>query len=159
MEPAIEERVYRLEALMERFIIEMVDYKSQTQYAISRLSNEIRDFKSHTDKIIEEMKEDTRKLKANLDEDTRKLKANLDKDTASLKEEVRKTSKKLGHIIEDIFAPNVQFVAEKYFNCKDCQMFGVRFKQINIVTKQLKEFDVVAVYPDKIVVGEVKSNP
>jgi len=73
-----------------------------------------------------------------------------------------KLVKKQGTLVEDIVAPNIKYIAEKYFHCKksECNSFAIRFeKQHSKITGKTKEFDVIAVYPDKIVVNETKSNP
>ncbi len=132
----IEERVDRLEELaaQTQMMLQSLSYEvSRTQIAVNNLSQEMKDFKN-------EMKRDTRNLKRELGE----------------------LSKKMGTMVEDMVAPNIRFIGEKYFSCKksDCERFTVRVYQRHPEDKsRLEEFDVIAVYPDKIILNETKSKP
>ena len=132
----IEERVDRLEELaaQTQLMIQSLSYEvSRTQIAVNNLSQEMKDFKN-------EMKIDTKYLKRELGE----------------------LSKKMGTMVEDMVAPNIRFIGEKYFSCKksDCERFTVRVYQRHSEDKsRVEEFDVIAVYPDKIILNETKSKP
>ncbi|MEQ8192722.1 MAG: hypothetical protein ABRQ39_32470 [Candidatus Eremiobacterota bacterium] len=128
--PIIEERVDRLEFLV-----------AQTQLMIQGLTVELRremkDFK-------EELKRDTKEMKKEINNQWEKM------------------VKKQGTLVEDMVSPNIKFIGEKYFNCKeaDCESFAIRFeKQYPKIKGTVREFDVIAVYPDKVIVNETKSNP
>jgi hypothetical protein len=70
--------------------------------------------------------------------------------------------KKQGTLVEDMVGSNVKFIGEKYFGCKqsDCESFAIRYeKRHPKIQGTQREFDVIAVYPDKVIVNETKSNP
>ncbi len=82
------------------------------------------------------------------------------RENKKLKREVAEVSRKMGTIVEDMVAPNIEYIAKKYFNLITCIDFGIRRKKLNLQDKSgLKEFDVIAVYSDKVIVNETKSNP
>jgi hypothetical protein len=156
--PVVEERVDRLEALaaQTQLMLQSLSYEvSRTQIQIdnvsrnvNNLSHEMKEFKAHTQNTVD------------------RLSQQLEKDTKEMKQEINnqweKMVKKQGTLVEDMVSPNIKFIGEKYFNCKqsDCQSFAIRFeKQHPTVKGTQKELDVIAVYPEKIVLVEAKSNP
>jgi len=142
----VEERVDRLENLMahsqllfQGFVVEMREFKKEVR-------KEMKDFKSHTEATIDRLSE------------------RLEKDRKDLNHKMNvqweKMVKKLGTVVEDIVAPNIRGIAEKYFGCKESLDFGVRRWKVKPANpSQGREFDVVAVYADKVIVNETKSNP
>ncbi|MEQ8189553.1 MAG: hypothetical protein ABRQ39_16405 [Candidatus Eremiobacterota bacterium] len=67
--------------------------------------------------------------------------------------------KKLGTLVEDMVIPNIEFIAEKYFMLKNVRIY-TRTKIYNPVNDaEQREFDVIAVYSDRIILVEAKSNP
>jgi len=67
---------------------------------------------------------------------------------------------KMGTLAEDIVAPNINGIAREYFGCKDLDFFGVRIRKKNTKdTSKVREFDVIAVCDDKVIINETKSNP
>jgi hypothetical protein len=67
---------------------------------------------------------------------------------------------KMGTLVEDIVAPNISGIAREYFGCKDLDFFGVRIRKKNTKdTSKVREFDVIAVCDDKVIINETKSNP
>jgi hypothetical protein len=68
--------------------------------------------------------------------------------------------KKLGTLAEDMVAPNVNFIAKKYFNCSQCLDFMVRrWRTMPEDPGKGKEFDLLALYEDTIILVEAKHNP
>ncbi|MEQ8191591.1 MAG: hypothetical protein ABRQ39_26735 [Candidatus Eremiobacterota bacterium] len=114
--PAIEERVDRLESLME-----------QTQLMFQGL--------------ILQMNKDTREMKKEINNQWEKI------------------VKKLGTLVEDMVIPNIEFIAKKYFNLKNGRIY-TRTKIYNpLDNAEQREFDLIALYSDKIILVEAKSNP
>ena len=133
----LEKKVDRLEYLMAQtqlmfqgLVVELRDFKTQTQITIN-------EFKAQTQKSIKEMKNDTKKLKRELAE----------------------VSRKMGTLVEDMVAPNIERIGKKYFGLDRGKSF-VRVKSYHSEEKsKQKEFDLIAVYDEKIIVNETKSNP
>ena len=108
--------------------------------------NEMKDFKTHTQSSLD------------------RLTQQLEKDTKEMKEEINnqweKLIKKQGTLVEDMVIPNIEFIGKKYFNCLQLLDIAVRRKKVKPSNPaQEREFDVIAVYPDKVIVNETKSNP
>lgn len=146
--PVIEEKVNNLEALaaQTQIMIQGLSYEvSRTQIQIDNVSRnvntlgqEMKDFKTYTQATIEEMKQDSKKMR----DDMNKKWGDL--------------ANKWGTIVEDLVAPNVEALGEKYFNLKDCDTFITNMKKRK---PRDKEFDVIAVYEASVILVEVKSTP
>lgn len=63
---------------------------------------------------------------------------------------------KMGTIIEDIVAPNIPRIATDYFEIKDIQRIMVNIK---MKYPQSREFDVIVVSENKVILNETKSTP
>jgi hypothetical protein len=68
---------------------------------------------------------------------------------------------RLGTLAEDFVAPNIPFIAQKYFGCpEEAELFMVRCKKRHSKEKaKRREFDIIAVYEDKVILNETKSTP
>jgi hypothetical protein len=67
---------------------------------------------------------------------------------------------KLGTIVEDIVAPNMPRIAREYFGCTEIEDFMIRRQVRNKKDRsKRREFDVIVVTDDKVVINETKSNP
>ena len=65
----------------------------------------------------------------------------------------------MGTIVEDIITPNIPTIAKKYFNCDKIDHLMVRtYKRTPDRTKG-KEFDVIAIFGNKIILNDTKSTP
>jgi len=66
----------------------------------------------------------------------------------------------MGTLAEDIVAPNISGIAQKYFGCSDIKDFMVRRRKKNTKdASKVREFDVIAVCDDKVIINETKSTP
>ncbi|MBM4141341.1 MAG: hypothetical protein FJ242_07655 [Nitrospira sp.] len=67
---------------------------------------------------------------------------------------------KMGTLVEDIVAPNIGGIVKRYFGCADFDFFAIRVKKRNTKDRnKTREFDVIAVCDDKVIVNETKSTP
>lgn len=67
---------------------------------------------------------------------------------------------RLGTLVEDTVAPNIETIAKKYFGCVDVEFDGLRIKKRHSTEKgKVKEFDFILVCEDIILVNETKANP
>jgi len=131
--PDVVERVDTLEDLAKQtqLMIQNLSYEvSRTQITVHNLSLEMREFKN-------EMRLDRKEMNR----------------------EWGDLANKWGTIVEDLVYPNIKNIAEKYFGCKkeECEDFILRRMKKGKGRKQ-KEFDVIAVYPDKVIVNETKAS-
>ncbi len=150
-EPAVEERLSSLEAVLESFII-------STHVMIREIKKENAAMKQDTEIVKREMQEDTAKMK----QDTEIMKREMKQDTEIMKREMNKKwgelANKMGTIVEDIVAPNIAGIAKKYFNVDDFEFFAIRVKCKNSVdATSSREFDVIAVSKEFFFINETKS--
>jgi len=139
--PLVEERVDRLEELV-----------AQTQSMLQSLSFEVSRTQIIVSNISKDMKEDLKEFKEELRRDTKEMKKEINN-------QWEKVVKKLGTLVEDMVIPNIEFIAKKHFDLKNGDIF-TRIKKYNPIDKaKQREFDVIAIYPEKIVLVEGKSNP
>lgn len=67
---------------------------------------------------------------------------------------------KMGTLVEDIVAPNIEGIAQRYFSCSEIEDFMVRRYKRNTRDRSVRrEFDVVAICWNKVIINETKSNP
>ncbi len=135
--PVIEERVSDIEnALMRLAYMQM-----NTQINLDKLSQEMKDFKQEMKEFKEELRKDTKEMKKEINNQWEKV------------------VKKLGTLVEDMVIPNIEFIAEKHFGLKNGRIY-TRTKIYNPKDNaDQREFDVIAMYPEKIILVEAKSNP
>ncbi len=131
--PDVVERVDTLEDLAKQtqLMIQNLSYEvSRTQITVHNLSLEMREFKN-------EMRLDRKEMNRKWGD----------------------FANKWGTIVEDLVYPNIKNIAEKYFGCKkeECEDFILRRMKKGKGRKQ-KEFDIIAVYPDKVIVNETKAS-
>ncbi len=160
----LEEKVSELEEMLQK----LAYMQMNTQMNIDKLSREM---KKNIDSLSREMKtnigslsQEIKEFKNHTQHTVDRLEEKLKKDTEEMKKEMNrqweKMVKKLGTLVEDIVAPSITYIGEKYFNCNEPLDFGVRRWKVKPGDpSQGREFDVIAVYKDKIIVNETKSNP
>ncbi|MCX7760171.1 MAG: hypothetical protein N2Z81_03200 [Hydrogenothermaceae bacterium] len=67
---------------------------------------------------------------------------------------------RLGTLVEDIVAPNIETIAKKYFGCVDVIFDGIRIKKRHFADRgKRREFDFILVCDDVILLNETKANP
>jgi len=137
----VAQRVDRLEQVM----IELAEQSKITQREVARLSTEMLEFKEE----MRAFKEEMRAFK----EEMREFKREMNKRWGEL-------ANKMGTLVEDIVAPNISGIAREYFGCSDIKDFMVRRRKRNTKdASKVREFDVIAVCDDKVIINETKSNP
>ncbi|MEE4355540.1 MAG: hypothetical protein V2I97_03675 [Desulfococcaceae bacterium] len=132
----IEERVDKLEYILGDFIV-------QTNTGLNRLSREMREFKNE----MSDFKNEMREFKKEVREDQRRM----NKKWGEL-------ANKMGTLVEDIIAPAVRPVTEKYFNCEILSFF-VNIRKKDKTLGLTGEFDVIAASDEYVFLVETKSRP
>jgi hypothetical protein len=162
----VEERVYRLEVVLEKFIKNVEIAQIRTEAEIRALKdemkafkeemrdfkNEMKDFKNEMLAFKEEMKDFKDEMLA-FKEESRRERAEMNKRWGEI-------TNKLGTFAEDMVAPNIKGIAKRYFGCEDFDFFGVRVKKRHSKDKsKRREFDCIAVCEDMVILNETKANP
>ena len=116
---------------------------------VDRLESVLGQFIVHTDIALKKLEEEITRLGRQWEEERKEM----NKRWGDL-------ANKMGTLAEDIVAPNISGIAREYFGCKDLDFFGVRIRKKNTKdTSKVREFDVIAVCDDKVIINETKSNP
>ncbi len=143
MAQEIKEKVSSLEKALEDFI-------RHTNLGFAKVQNALIEQKQSMDDFKEEM---------------RLSRERSEKDLQGFKEEMNKRwgelANRLGTLAEDFVAPNIPFIAQKYFQCsEEAEFFTVRCKKRhNKERAKRREFDIIAVYENKVILNETKSTP
>jgi hypothetical protein len=103
----------------------------------------------------------------NTDVALRRLEASLEAFKEEMNEDRKKMYKmwgelanKMGTLVEDIVAPNIPRIAKEYFGAEELDFFGVRISKRNVKDRsKMREFDVIAMWNDKVIINETKSTP
>ncbi len=156
---------------MRDFKDEMRDFKDEMR----DFKDEMRDFKDEmliykdtADLKIEELRASS--LKLHIEMRDFKDEMRIYKDTADLKigelhashkkmnEQWGNLANKMGTLVEDIIFPNMLTIAEKYFGCppEPEDMYMRRYRR-NRLTNKKREFDVITIYTDKVIINETKT--
>ncbi len=127
----LEERVDKLEIVLGQFIVSVNAALLRMERAHEEFKQEMKDFKVTT-------------------ETDRKR---MNKQWGAL-------ANKMGTLVEDIVAPNIPRIAEEYFQLDTLDFFAVRIKKRKATDRSVqRDFDVIAVFPNHVIVNETKSTP
>jgi len=141
--PALEDQVIDLRETLNEFIrkmeishAELAQAQRETKRELNLLSYEMRLFKDEMRAFKEEMVNDRKRM---------------NKQWGDL-------ANRLGTIVEDIVAPNIEGIAQRYFGCTELDSLMVRYRKRNPKNKsQRREFDVIAVWDDSVLLNETKA--
>jgi len=141
--PALEDQVIDLRETLNEFIrkteighAELVQAQRETKRELNQLSYEMRLF-------IDEM---------------RSFKDETVEDRKRMNKQWGELANRLGTIVEDIVAPNIEGIARRYFGCTELDSLMVRYRKRNPKNiSQRREFDVIAVWDDSVLLNETKA--
>jgi hypothetical protein len=135
---AVEEKVDRLEALFGQFM-------AQTNRTIIRMERGIEDLKVEMSVFKNEMS---------------RFKDRMELEVKRINKQWGDLANKMGTLVEDIVAPVIPRVAKDIFGCEDIEDFMVRrYKTKPHDKSSRKEFDVIAVCRNKVILNETKATP
>ena len=116
---------------------------------VDRLESVLGQFIVHTDIALKKLEEEITRLGRQWEEERKEM----NKRWGEL-------ANKMGTLAEDIVAPNISGIAREYFGCSDIKDFMVRRRKKNTKdASKVREFDVIAVCDDKVIINETKSTP
>lgn len=173
----VKEKVDRLEQMMMR---RLVYIQQKTEMEIQNLKEEMREFKNEMADFKDEMRAFKDEMKVFKDEmkafkdemkafkdEMRTFKDLTERSIEELKRNVKELnrrwgdlSKRLGTIVEDMIAPALPEIAKRYFKCDSIEDFSVRRRKTKPGdTSRIREFDVILVCRDKVLLNETKATP
>jgi hypothetical protein len=175
--PEIETKVSKLEEVLQDFIVNVERAHLRTEAKLEKLHTEIEEFKESTLRFQAESEKDRRELRESLErykaeaekdrkemqESFERYKAEAEKDRKEMREEIKGLNKKwgelankMGTITEDLIAPALRPVLDKYFRCNPI-MEGQRIRRR--INGEHYEVDAIAVCDDKVFMIEERSTP
>lgn len=142
MSVEIEERVDKIESVLGQFIV-------HTDTIMTRL-----------EKRMEKWSEESAEREKRLDNRMEKWNEEAAKERKKMTRQWGELANKWGTVVEDIVVPNIPEIANKYFGCEEFDDFMIRRKKKNTKDKsKIREFDVIAVCEDRVLLYETKSTP
>jgi len=127
---------------------ELAYQQMKTEMSVQALSKEMKDFKNEMKDFKNEMGEFKNEMGG--------FKNEVKQEHKRMNKQWGELANKMGSLVEDIIAPAVRPVFEKYFNCQISDFSVNRRKKIG----ELKgEFDIIAISDRYAFVVEVKSRP
>jgi hypothetical protein len=118
---------------LREYMKELSYQAMRTDMAVTRLSDEMREFKDE--------------MRAFKDE-SRRERRQMNKQWGDL-------ANRLGTLVEDIVAPNLPRIAVELFSCDQPDLFAVRV--VRWLQGETREYDAIVVCPEVVLVNETKS--
>ena len=141
MFPSVDERVDRLESIFEQFMAQTSTAITHLDMTIARIDRSLEDFKKQSEKSLS------------------RLEQNAEQDRREHNKRWGELANKMGTLIEDIVAPNLRRMTQAELSCGEFQHFAIRLERVHPLTKQEREFDVVAAGSVAVLLNETKSAP
>ena len=155
MKQNIESRVDSLEEIMK----ELARTQMRTEKELQEFKQEMKEFKDEMGAFKDEMRVFKDEMGAFKDE-MRVFKDTIHQEVGRINRQWGELANKMGTLVEDIVAPNLPRIAAEYFGCVEIEDFMIRRKVRNKKDRaKVKEFDVLVLCGDKLIVNDTKSSP
>jgi len=136
---------------------EMKEFKDEMKAEMKDFKAEMKDFKDEMKVFKDEMKVFKDEMTVFKDEMT-VFKDTVARENRAINKRWAELAYKMGTIVEDIVAPNIPWVAKKYFNADVIEDFMIRRKKISCKDRSVqKEFDIIAVFDGRVILNETKA--
>jgi len=175
----LEERVDSLEAMFGRFIINsdntmrrlekmMADMRQQAEQDRERTDNQFvqmqqqaQQDRERTDNQFVQMQQQAQQDRERTDKMLAEMRQHAEQDHRELNKKWGELANRLGTVAEDIVAPNLPRIARERFGCPDepDDFMVRRWVRHKVDNSKRREFDVIVVYPEKVLINETKSTP
>ncbi len=139
---------------------------SEVKEQLSMVEKTLNDFIKHTNLSFINVHNSILELKlemAEFKDEMAEFKDEMRMQTAQLNKKWGELSNRLGTLAEDFAAPNLPYIAEKYFGCsaepEDFMLRRRRHLPGSVNGDSRKEFDVIVVYAGHVFYNETKSTP
>jgi hypothetical protein len=154
-DPLVEQRVDRLEDLMAALIRQA----QRTDRQVERTSREMGAFKDEMGAFKDEMRTFKDEMRAFKDE-MRAFKDEMRADRKAMNRKWGELANRLGTMAEDLVAPSIPRILRTVLGVSDADLeSAVRVRRRSLSDRSLRrEFDVVAVCGDYILINETKSH-
>jgi hypothetical protein len=146
---------------LRELLTELSRQSLRSELSISRLSEEMREFKEEMREFKEEMsefKEEMSEFKEEMREFKEEMRAFKDetvRDRQRMNRQWGDLANRLGTLVEDIVAPNLPRVAAELLGCTQPSLFALRV--VRHWQGETREYDALVVCEDALLVNETKS--
>jgi chemotaxis protein histidine kinase CheA len=114
-------------------------------------------FIERTDKQLARIEENNKEIKR-LQERMDERKIQWDRETRAYRQQMAELSDKMGTLVEDLVAPSIPGILQHIVKCSETPLMkGVRITKRHTHENRSKEYDVVVVCEDYILINETKS--
>ena len=144
MLPDTEERVDRLEIVLEQFISESNMHLAETRTHIAELKT-----------AVLRMERNAERDRQHAEHSLEAYRKQSDKEMQDLRKQMGELGNRLGTTVEDIIVPSIRRLAREEFNCGDEQKFLPRVT-VRRADKTQREFDALYVGEKAILLNESK---
>ncbi len=165
LERALKELAYaqlRTERSLEQLSDELIAFKDEMREFKGEMiafKDEMRDFKGEMLAFKDEMRAFKGEMLAFKDE-MAGFKDEMQRDRREMNRQWGDLANRLGTLVEDIVAPNIPGVLNRYFGVDEPDFLMVRARRKHPTDpSRRREFDVIAVTPALLLVNETKSRP
>ena len=141
----------RADARAERADARMEHADARMEHADARME-EFRRQMEHADARAERADARMERADARMEE----YRQRAEQDRRELARQLGDISNRLGTIVEDLIAPSLRRMFTEEFNSGPLELFVQRAEKIHPVTRLQREFDVIAVGPQAVLVNETK---
>ncbi len=159
----IEERVGRLESVLEQFMVQTSRAITHLDMTAARLEHTVEEMRIQTEEMraqTEAMRVQTEAMRVQADKDreeARRDREDARRERRELARQLGDISNRLGTIVEDIIAPSLRRMAVEVFDCGEIVRFAPRLEQRHPLTNQRREFDVIVVGTKAVLFNETKA--
>ena len=142
--------------------------REQTKQMLAEMRQQAEQDREQTKQMFAEMRQRAEQDYERTDQRFAQMQQQAERDRQQAEQDRRQLNKKwgdlanrLGTVAEDIVAPNLPRIAREQFGCPDepDDFMVRRWVRHKIDNSKRREFDVVVVYPDKVLINETKATP
>ncbi|NJO15410.1 MAG: hypothetical protein HC877_06580 [Thioploca sp.] len=164
----LDERVDNLETIFGRFIINNDKTLRRLEQMMVEMRQQSAQDRERTEQILAEMRQQAEQDRERTDQRFAQMQQQAERDRQQAEQDRRELNKqwgdlanRLGTVAEDIVAPNLPRLAQEQFGCPDepDDFMVRRWVRHKVDNSKRREFDVVVVYPQTVLINETKATP
>jgi hypothetical protein len=142
--------------------------RERTEQMLAEMRQQTQQDCERTDQMLAEMRQQAEQYRERTDQRFAQMQQQAERDRQQAEQDRRQLNKKwgdlanrLGTVAEDIVAPNLPRIAREQFGCPDepDDFMVRRWVRHKVDNSKRREFDVVVVYPEKVLINETKATP
>ncbi len=137
----------------------MEHMNAETNEHVERMNTETNERMEHMNAETNERMERMERMNAEANERAERDREESRRERRELARQLGDISNRMGTIVEDIIAPSLRRMMGAEFDCGELLSFGRQLEKYHPVTRQRREFDVIAVGSKAVLLNETKATP